>query len=308
MAKSSGPQGPVSDVWDEAANGIDGALGFGEEEGQDLKNVDHVVPDFFVYGNAGLACALGKAPCVIEEDFGVACLEKEGREAAEIGKEGGSGVWGCAAQVEPGHVLQGFGLNEGIAVGACVDGFPAACEVEPGGEEDSGCRQGLASIAEAEEGGEDEIAAGGVADEGDVGGVALLEELEVGGVGVVDGGGPGVLGGEPVVEEIELSACRPCDARSELAVTAQGAGDKTAAVEVEEGVIAYVGWSDVLGWARGEGGGGDGDVTRGLHGARDAVHVGAERGDIGAWIGSSCAERGGDEVDDLARFRSRHRV
>ena len=296
------------------ADAGDGLLGFGEDGGEHVPDVEHFVPDFFGDFDAGVAGFLGGAGGVGEEHFVVADLHEERGEAGVVGVEGGGerGFGVGAAEVHGGHSVDAAVFaDHGVLLGAGFVGFAGDGEVGPGGDADAAVGQGNAALAGGEQGGEGEAAAGGVAaDEEGVGrgwavGAVGLGELEAGD-GVVDGGGEGVFGGEAVVEVEHGGLGGAGDFFAEAAVGGAGADDVAAAVDVDDAAGGVgLGDGDPFG---GDAVGVDVDDGGGVGGgeAHVGVHALAEGVDAGAGVEGVGVAVGGHEVEHFLEFLGSH--
>ena len=73
---------------DEGADLLDRLLGLGHISGVGLPDMPHAIPDFQCRVDAGLACTLRQADRVAQEDFTIANLNEQRRQAAQIGIDG----------------------------------------------------------------------------------------------------------------------------------------------------------------------------------------------------------------------------
>ncbi len=93
-------------------------------------------------------------------------------------------------------------------------------------------------VAEGDEGGEGETAAGAFTGQRDVGRIEAGGEQEaVGGKGVLEGGGEGVLGGQAVVEREGAGVGLTAGLGDHVAMAADRAGDVGAAVEEQQHAV-----------------------------------------------------------------------
>src|SRR5438093_12960578 len=129
---SPGPRGnPLAHV---PADAVDGLVGFGEHGGEEVPDVNHLVP--YLEGNlyARRLCALCQAGGVVKEHLTVADLHEHWGQAAEIGVDGRD-EWVAdvrRAVVLPGEAAQRVYLDHWVGGGAGLHRVAGTFEVRPG--------------------------------------------------------------------------------------------------------------------------------------------------------------------------------
>ena len=242
-----------------------------------MPDVRHFVPNLERDVDTRGASLFGEARRVVQQRLGVADLQQQRRQAAEVGMQRGGqrtlrvGV----AQIELRHAEQPFFLHHGIDRGARRHGFPGAFHVHPRGDADTRGRQRLAGVAQGEQRRNRQPAPSRVAGDGDVAWAdALGEQPTIRGHSVVHRCRKGMLGCQAVVERQYAGAGGLRQAAGHVAVRTRGTHHVAAAVHVQDdlGFVHARGRAPFRGHAAGVHRH-TGDAVRGLRLDHDRAHV-----------------------------------
>jgi len=168
-----------------------------------VPHVRHFVPHLEGHVHIRFARPFGQARGIVQQGLGVTDLNQQRRQAGQVGvQRGGQRVLRIGvAQIQLGHAQQALFLYDRIGRRPSRHRLAGALHIDPGRNPDARRRQGLTGIADGQQGGDGQPAAGRIASNGDVCRTdALVEQPAVGGHRIIDRSRKRMLGSQAVVE------------------------------------------------------------------------------------------------------------